>query len=215
MNQPKKTRFVITCMAFLSVIAARAADLSTTLHFNPSLSREANPFVSVLGFDANQLIFSNVIGVLIFVFAPLLVYLRCGPSQMQEKPQSLSEYVSLQLYRCRLSKSRLFSGLFLGWPFPKDYQQVIRAFGFAISWTVVFAGLQQTFAWWATNEWGMDWYQNYRGWFNFRGYPIIELIPVMIVFLLAGYLFFRMEFKVKALEELKAEQDVAPQSAIR
>jgi len=202
----KKTRLVVAGLAFLSVTAARAADLVTTLHFNPTLSREANPFASVFGFDTAQLVVSNVIGVLAFVVAPLLVYVMYPPSRREKTQQALGEYISLQLYRCRLEKRRLVPALCLGWPLPRDWLQATRAFGFAISWAVVFGSLQFTFGWWATNEWGMEWYKLYRSLFNFRGYPVIELIPIIVSFYIAAYLFFRMEFKRQKPEPFGAEQ---------
>jgi len=57
-----KIRAIVGIVTFISVSATRAADLATTLHFNPSLSREANPLSSVLGFDAAQLVAANLIG---------------------------------------------------------------------------------------------------------------------------------------------------------
>jgi hypothetical protein len=190
-----KTRVIIGVVTFFSIAIARTADLATTLHFNPSLSREANPLSSVLGFDAAQLVVSNVIGVAIFLLAPLLIYVVRGPAKIEEKANTLTEHISLQLFRSKLDQNRVLCGVFLGWPLPKNWLQATRVVGFALSWAVVFASLQATFGWWAINHWGMDWYRQYRGILNFRGYPVIELIPPLLVFYSMGYLFYRMEFK--------------------
>jgi len=202
----KKTRFAVAAVAFLSVIAARWADLATTLHFNPTLSREANPFVSVFGLDTTQLIVTNVIGILAFVLAPLLAYVRYAPASMEQTPQTLAEYISIQLYRCNLEKKRLYHAIFLGWPLPKDWLQTTRLFGFTVSWTVVFASLVATFGWWATNQCGMEWYQAYRSLFSIRGYPVIEFIPIIVCIYIAGYLYFRMEFREYELNLSSTEQ---------
>jgi hypothetical protein len=53
----------------------------------------------------------------------------------------------------------------------------------------------------------MDWYRDYRGIFSFRGYPVIELIPVMVVFYFLCYLYFRKEFMTYQLQSSEAEQD--------
>ncbi|MEM7147219.1 MAG: hypothetical protein AAF591_19035 [Verrucomicrobiota bacterium] len=182
-------------MTFVSLSAARAADVTTTLHFNPSLSREANPLSSVLGFDALQLVVTNIVAVVVFLFVPLLVYIVYGPASMGEKACSFREYVSLQLFRSKLERARFLRGVFLGWPLPKNWLQAVRVLGFALSWAIVIASLQATFAWWATNQWGLDWYGRYRALFSFRGFPVVELIPIVIVFFLMGFVFFRMEYK--------------------
>ena len=202
----RKTRAIIGIVTLFSIVSARAADLVTTLHFNPSLSREANPFCSILGFDAAQLIASNLFGIVVFLLVPLFVYVVRSPAKMEEKADSLTEYVSLQLFRSKLPRSRILSGVFLGWPLPKNWLQAIRLLGFALSWAIVFGSIQATFGWWATNHWGMDWYRQYRGIANFRGYPVIELIPVMLVFYGMGYLFFRMEFKGNFAQPPETEQ---------
>ena len=199
-NTNTKARLITGIVTFSSVVAARAADLTTTLHFNPSLSREANPLCSVFGFDAAQLVASNVIGVMIFVLVPLLIYIVYPPAKIKETAHTLGEYSSLQIFRSKLKRIRLLSGMFLGWPLPKNWLQATRVFGFAASWAIVFGSLQATFAWWATNQWGMDWYKDYRGIINFYNYPVIELIPVGIVFYLMGYLFFRKEFNIYKIQ---------------
>lgn len=206
-----KSRLIVGIVTFFSVAAARAADLATTLHFNPDLSREANPLSSVLGFDASQLIASNVIGVLLFVMIPLLVYVFYGPAKIDERACILNNYISLQLFREKLSRTRLLCGLFLGYPLPRNWLQTTRVIGFALSWAVVFASLQAAFAWWATNQWGMDWYRQYRATINFRGYPVVELIPVLFVFYFMGYVLFRREFNTEQLS--RAEQGGGGQPA--
>lgn len=189
-----KIRAVVAIVTFLSVAASRAADLATTLHFNPSLSEEANPLSSVYGFDVAQLVASNVIGVVVILLVPLLIYVVCAPARIEEKAESITQYVSLQLFRSKLPRTRVLCGIFLGWPLPKDWLQVLRVFGFAVSWGVVYAGLQATFGWWA-KHWEFDWYVQYRAISNLRGYPVIELIPSIAVVYSMAYLFYRMEFK--------------------
>jgi len=194
-----KSRLIVGIVTFFSVAAARVADIATTLHFNPDLSREANPLSTVLGFDASLLIASNVIGVLLFVTIPLLVYVFYGPAKIDETACTLNDYISLQLYRDKLARTHLLRGLFLGWPFPRNWLQTTRVIGFALSWAVVFGSLQAAFAWWATNQWGMDWYKQYRASINFHGYPVLEIIPVLLVFYSMGYVHFRREFNTEQL----------------
>lgn len=199
---------MVGLITFSSVTVARAADIATTLHFNPSLSREANPLSSVLGFDAAQLVVSNLILVVLFLLVPLIFYVVRGPAKIMEKAHTLTEYMSIQLFRSKLERNCFLCGVFLGWPLPKNWLQATRVFGFAVSWAVVFASLQATFAWWATNQWGMDWYGQYRALLNFHGYPVIELVPVVFVFYLVAYALFKREFYAWQLTQ--AEQGVAP-----
>lgn len=201
-----KKRAIVGIVTFFSVTAARVADIATTLHFNPSLSREANPLSSVLGFDAAQLVTANLIGMVVLLLTPLLLYVVRGPARLEEQVESLTQYISLQLFRSKLPRNRVLCGVFLGWPLPKNWLQAARVLGFTLSWTVVFASLQATFAWWATNQWGMDWYRQYRGTINFHGYPVIEFIPVLLVFYSMGYLYFRKEFRDCYFQPPEAEQ---------
>ena len=212
LNSRIKIRAIVGIVTCFSVAAARAADLVTTFHFNPSLSREANPLVFFLGFDAAQLVASNLTGMVIFLFVPLLLYVVRGPARMEEQADSLTQYISLQIYRSKLPRSRFLCGVFLGWPLPKNWLQVTRLFGFALSWTIVFASLQATFAWWAIDYWGMDSYRQYRGILSFRGYPypVIELVSALFVFYSLCYLFFRKEFKGYFFRPSEAEQNVTP-----
>jgi hypothetical protein len=201
-----KSRLAIGLLSLFSVAAARAADIATTLHFSPDLSREANPLSSVLGFDAPLLIASNVILVLLLMI-PLHVYVFYGPAKLDETARTLNDYISLQLYRERLERTHLLRRLFLGWPLPRNWLQTTRVVGFALSWAIIFASLQAVFAWWATFRWGMEWYRQYRASINIRDYPVIELIPVIVVLYVMGYIFFRREFNTKNLS--KAEQGAA------
>ncbi len=211
-NSQLKKRIIIAMVTFFSVTAARAADIATTLHLNPDLSREANPLVSVLGFDAGQLVVANSIAVLVFGICPLLIYVVFGPARFDGQVDSIPQYISIQLFRSKLSRSQFLRGVFLGCPLPKNWLQTTRMIGFAYSWTLVFGSLQATFAWWATHHWGMEWYRQYRGIINFHNYPVIELISLVPVFYILCYLFFRHEFNGYVLRSSKAEESPSSSS---
>ena len=50
------------------------ADAATTLHFNPSLSREGNPMVPLLDINKDTLWIYNTLGIVLFIIGILLYW---------------------------------------------------------------------------------------------------------------------------------------------
>ena len=66
---------IFTLVTFLSYVSARAADIATTDYFlSGDMSQEANPLVSVLGFNWEQLLLSNAVISVFLIFIPLYFY---------------------------------------------------------------------------------------------------------------------------------------------
>jgi len=188
----KRTTWMVTTL--FAVTAARASDLATTFHFDPSLSREVNPIVAQLGGDAKALLLSNMIGVAVFLFIPLFWFWRCRSKRLTVSPTSLRDFASLLFYDRILPKWQLWSASLLGWPLPKDWSQVVRLWGFAGCWTVVFGGFLATFSWWAVSEWHWAWYQALRSALAPGNYPVIELLACIPTFYVAAIVFVRTEY---------------------
>ena len=187
-------RTVPTLITLLAVTAARASDLATTFHFNPSLSHEANPIVARFGADAPVLLLTNALAVTLFVLAPLFCYWRFPAAPLSSRPASLRAFISLQLYGRDLGPDEFRRAALLGIPLPRNGVQLLRLMGIALSWTVVFGSFLAVFAWWATWEWHWQAYQRVRGFLAVGGYPILELVLCMAFFYLAAVLHFRIEF---------------------
>ena len=187
-------RTLPTIITFFAVTAARASDLLTTFHFNPSLSHEANPIVPRFGADASTLLLTNLLGVIIFLLVPLFIYWRFPAAPLQSIPTNLREFACLQLYGRILSPSELCRAVFLFVPLPKNGLQALRFMGFALSWTVVFGSFLAVFSWWAI--WGWHWhsYQQFFGTFAIANYPVMLALLCLVFFFVASVGYFRMEF---------------------
>lgn len=186
-------RSMVTLVTFLAVTTSRAADLATTLHFSPSLNREANPFVAVLGFDWSLLLLSNVLGLVVFIFVPLAAYWRWPSKTVTHRPATTWEFASLCLYDRPMKRAELIKSLIRGWPLPKDWRQMLRLFGFSVSWTVAAGSWMAVFSWWATNAWGWSAYRAFRNSLGIGRYPLLELLAGLTVCIIATARFFKSE----------------------
>ena len=187
-------RTLTTLITLFAVTIARAADLATTFHFNPSLSHEANPIVSVFEADASTLLLTNILGVIVFLFVPLFFYWRFPAAPMQATPANLREFICLQLYGRLLGRGEFCRAILLLWPFPKNRRQFLRFVGIALSWALVFCSFFAVFSWWAMWAWHWHGYQHFRAAFVVLGYPVMEVVFAMVFFYLASYWHFRREF---------------------
>lgn len=187
-------RTVFTLMTFCILSAARASDIATTLHFNPTLSHEANPFVSVWGTHVRGLMWSNFLGILILQYLPLWIYWRYSSRRLCPFPLNIREFASLQLFRRILSKQEFLRASFLGVPMPKDLLQAVRLWGVAGSWTLAAGSCLAVFNWWAV--WGWHWseYGKFRATVSVGGYPMLELLCMVPIYYVAAWVYFRSEF---------------------
>jgi len=187
-------RSVLALGTFVAVSTARAADLATTFHFNPSLSREANPLVTWHGADPKALLIFNVVGLAILFLAPLFLYWRGRPKVLAEKAESVWDFASLLLYDRIMPKGRLIRAFLLGSPLPKDWFQFLRLWGFAGCWALAIGSFIVTFSWWAVSDLHWTTYQTIRSSITIGSYPVLELVPVIPTFIAAAVIFFRTEF---------------------
>ncbi len=191
-------RTIPTIVTLLAVVIARASDIASTLHFNPSLSREANPLVRLVGVQTGGrvgvMVLSNVVFVILAVVWPLWFYWRYPAAALPLQPKNVREFASLQLFNRILPHGEFLRFCFLGVPFPKNRMQLARCFGFVISWTIVFGSFLAAFSWWARHAWHWHAYERYRASFAIGNYPVMELLPCFPVAFLAAVVFFRMEY---------------------
>ena len=187
-------RTLPTLITLFAVIAARASDIATTFHFNPSLSHEANPIVARFGADAPTFVLTNALAVLVFILVPLYFYWRFPTAPLQSTPASLREFICLQLYGRILGPGEFYRAILMGVPFPKNWVQLFRFAGIALSWTVVFGSFLAVFSWWAIWGWRWHGYQHFRAAFAVGGYPTLDLFLCLGFLYLASFIYFRREF---------------------
>jgi len=190
-----KKRSLTALVTLLTISAARAADIGSTLHFNPSLSKEANPIVAVFGAGLPTLMILNFVFVTLFLLIPLFLYWRYPAATLPgQSPVNAREFISLQLYGRVLPAASFLRGIVLGFPFPRNRLQALRAIGFVLTWMVAFASFHAAFSWWAINAWKWHGYQQFRAGYSFNGYPLLEVTLAYAFGVVAAIRYARMEF---------------------
>lgn len=180
--------------AFGLLLLVSFADLWVTLHFNPSLSVEANPLVAALGLDRFGLIASNAL-ILLLLGAGLLFYQR-GPRAIPPLPVSDHwEYAGLTLYGRRMTRGELWRAFLLCWPLPSNWHQFFRFSVFFTTWAIVAARTSAVLAWFAIYRLEWAWYLELREVTAIAGYPCLEVFAG----LLAGTLMLRVLFRSEYL----------------
>ncbi|MCW3061760.1 MAG: signal peptide protein [Capsulimonas sp.] len=187
-------RTLPTLITLFAVTVARASDIATTFHFNPSLSQEANPIVAQFGAGASTMVLTNVVGVFVFLFVPLFFYWRFPSTPLQSIPANVREFICLQLYGRLLLTREFFRAILLGVPLPKNWLQILRFLGIALPWTMVFGSFLEVFAWWASCSWHWRGYGQFRAVFAIGGYPTVDLILCVAFFFMVSFQYFRGEF---------------------
>ena len=203
------TRKCHALIAFTLLLAVSIADLWITLHYNPTLSSEANPLVAKLGMKQFGLIASNLLIVASLGFA--MLFYQKGSRSIPFIPVSDPwEYVGVTLYNKRMTKVELWRAFLLCWPLPSNWHQFFRFAGFLTVWTIVAARTSAVFAWIVI--YGLNWasYDHFRELIVIAGYPCLELLIGLIV----GAIMFRVlvlsEYQIDKHQQNAAEQGAAP-----
>ncbi len=172
-----------------------------TFHYNPSLSHEANPIVAQFGAGAHTMIIANLVGVIVLLFEPLLVYWRGSPKKLTTTPESMWDFAALYLYDRTMSRGQLLRAVVLCWPLPKDWLQVLRLWGLAGSWAVVVGSFAAAFSWWAL--WGLksSAYRTMYSTLSIWNYPLILPIVALVGGVFGAIMFFRLEYAEREATE--------------
>lgn len=190
-----KERAIPALVSLLMISAARASDMVSTFHFNPSLSSEANPLVAWWGVGAPSLVLINISTVVALLLIPLFLYWRFSPAPLATKPATPRDFICQQIYGRSLSTPEFHRAMFMAWPLPKNWLQAARWFGFVITGTIAVASFHAAFSWWAAHEWNLQWYNHLRYRTAIGGYPSLEIISAMMAGIVIAKHYCRMEFE--------------------
>ena len=173
-------------MSFNLLLIVSFADLWITLHYNPSLSSEANPLVASFGLAQAGLIFSNVL-ILALLGLALVIY-QFGSRAIPPIPSSEPwEYFGISLYQKKMTRAELWRAFLPCWPLPSNWNQFFRYAGVLTVWTFIAARISAVMAWVLIYKLDWTWYDHFRGITAVAGYPCLELLIGLIV----GALLFR------------------------
>lgn len=185
-----------TLIALSLLITTSIADLWVTLHFNPNLSREANPLVAKLGFHALGLITANLVLISLLCFTLRLYFL--GPRGISPTPITDPwGYAGMVLYNKPTTKSEFYRAMYFCWPLPASWHQFARFMGFLLSWGLIAARLAAVFSWFAIMKWHWSSYIHLRKLTVIRGYPCLELSLGLIVAVFMVRYFVLSEFNIE------------------
>jgi len=189
------TRKGFALIAFGLLLGVSVADLGVTLHFNPSLSSEANPLVAQLGLDRFGLIASNAL-ILAVVGIGLILYQR-GPRGIPRVPaKNPWAYAGLGLYGRPMSRFAFWKAFLLCWPLPSNWYQFFRFAGFFTAWAILAARVAAVFAWLAIHTLDWTWYLQVREATAVADYPCLELILGLVFGLAMIPAFVLSEFRL-------------------
>jgi hypothetical protein len=143
-----RMRGFITLVTLLLLTASRAADIATTLYFNPSLDREGNLLVLLLGGGFGTLVISTTAFWLLCV-GLLIAFWRSPSLRLSRSSESFWEYLRTWLRRVIQSRQAISSSL-PGGSHWNEGLQAIRLFGLALPWAIISASAAAIHAWFAT-----------------------------------------------------------------
>lgn len=189
---------VITIISVLAVCSARAADITATFRFNPSLSNEGNALFKLFNLSGEDLLLVNAAITLTLVIVPLLYYWWGASKKLNAPSASTWDFAAICLYNRSMSKTAFLSKLLLspdGWFFSgqNDRKQQFRFLGFILVWGVTFASYATALSWWVFYSWKWSWYISLRQALTFKGIPGFEIGVAIIGLILAAIFFFVTE----------------------
>jgi len=184
-------RLALTTLLFL--VSTRASDLVVTFYFNPSLDREANLIVRVLGGGARSLVAISVIEV-VSLSGALLLFWR-GPylSELCTNGGSFRNFVARWLTEVIGSRDP-FTAWMPGGPRSTHSVQAIRLVGVALSWAMIFGSLAAVYAWFVLM---INFSDRMRAVFtslSFGSTTVVPYLAALLGFCFGALLFFISEY---------------------
>lgn len=189
------TRNQHALLAMSLLLAASILDMAVTLHFSPTLSREANPLVTGLGFGLAGLAAVNVL-ILVAIAGALAVYAKGPRSNPPVPAKDPWELAGLNLYGRSMSRSGFYGALLTGRPLPSDLRELVRLAGFITAWGVAAARLAAVAAWLLLSAKGFIPYKELRLHTQIAGHPLLELLIGLIVATVMIQVFACTEFRL-------------------
>lgn len=189
------SRSLIALTTLFFLMAGRAADLTVTFHFNPSLSEEGNPIVAFFGGGTVSLISLSIV---IFALSAggLLAFWFGG--SLNTDPVSFRQFVSIWFRRVALNR-RPFKDYFPGGSHANEGLQAFRLFGLVLSWALIFGSFTAVHAWFATRDTsGPTTYQAVYSFLRIGRYNYLSNIAAFVGCLFGLLLFFIIEYKALA-----------------
>lgn len=136
----------LASVTFFLFIATRVADLAVTLHFNPSLDREANPIVRIFGGGAASLATASFI-LILFLSAGLFLFWRGGGlRRTEDQSEAFPKFVVTWLRDVARGRDRFREWMPGGARWPHSVQ-ALRLTSVALSWAMILGSVGAIGAW--------------------------------------------------------------------
>jgi hypothetical protein len=200
-----RARGFVALVTLLLLTAGRAVDIGTTLHFDPSLHREANPLVLLFGGGIGTLIASNVLIWLLFLVA-LFAFWR-GPTLKLSRPsENFAEFFRTWV-RQVVGSRRPISHTLPGGSHWNEGLQAIRLFGLGLSWAMILGSMLAAHAWFATRDARGTLFQQAYATFHFGKLSVLIYLIMPIGFVMGGTIFFLCEYNCAPFRPLGNDRD--------
>lgn len=159
------------------------ADITITYLSTPNLFFEANPLVAVFKFGWSALIFSNLLGLLIYIFCCYYYFQRY--QTINCKAENVGEYISQIMF------DRQDKFLWIFYRVPKNWKPVKACLSYAFIWTFLFARMIALFEWyvWHSDTPLRNTYITFKETFAYERFDII--IITAFSFILVSHWFFK------------------------
>jgi hypothetical protein len=187
-------RLYVAFSTFLLLTAARLADIATTRYFNPSLDKEGNPLVFLLGGKWGSLLASTIaVWLLAVIF--LFAYWRGDGLKASQVPSSFLGYVRAWTRRVAV-RGRPIRASLPGGRYWNEGLQAIRLVGVALPWAVIAGSITAIYSWLATyGSSKRTVYQAIYAALQVGGLNYFTWLTTPLGFALGVWLFFWLEFR--------------------
>ena len=198
----------LTAIVWLAtMLAARAADTVATLRFNPDLSAESNPIVSLLGGGWTALLVLNAL-ICAAVAVCTISYSRAQPRVgLIPCAESAWDFAALALYGVKMGKFQFLRCNFFSLSLPPKRQRPFfwQLLGFALPPAITTVSLIAAFSWIAIRGWRIPWFIHLH---REVGY-LLAIIPGLFVLAAAEAIYFSSEYR-RARQSRQAELSAMP-----
>lgn len=177
------------------LILTRFADIETTYQSTPDLKYEFNPLVSKLGFGWTGLIFTQVVFLLLIIYALWIYCFRDVEVLPVEDKLPMKKFISLFYFKNTTSFFKIFYKL------PTNKNSFLYSAGYIATYTLIMISIiisSSTF-FLLKNKTYKDFYNNVSGW-------IYLYLLALVLGIYYSIKFFKNEYKARSIPELNNDQ---------
>ena len=170
------------------LILTRFADAQTTYLYTSNLTKEANPLVSIFGLHWTGLLFAEIIGLMILIYALWVYCFKTVQVPKLDKKISLKKFVSLFYFGDTNSFYKLFYKL------PTNRNSLLYSIGYILTYSLIAVSVVITYSTTLllTNKKYQDFYSAY-------GVPVWLYLFCVATVIFYSINFYRKELRLRTV----------------